>query len=1165
MDAQPGDAWNSRLIGTTVSHYRLLERLAAGVRGGAVFKAQDLELERLVALKLLPAVGREEDRLHLASEAAAASALEHPNICPTYEVGETEDGRLFVAMAFLEGETLAAKIARGPLKTEVAVDLASQVASGLSRAHEHGLVHRNLKPSNVLVTSDGQARILDFGIASLDDRTRITGEDTPAGLLAYRAPEQLRGEPADLRADVWSLGVIFYEMLTGQRPFPGGALANVANTAELIPPSALREGVPAELDRITARALARKRGERYPRADDLRADLRGFLRGSSSKVSVPTFSHWPDQLPPVTMFNVVPREVGPYRVGEILGGGGMGIVYRAEDTRLGRTVALKFLPPELTRDPVAKARFLQEARTASALDHPNICTVYDVGETENHQLYLAMPCYDGETLRRKVERGPLPLAEAVDYALQVSKGLAKAHRQGIIHRDVKPANLMVTGDGVVKILDFGIAKLAGEAGLTRTGSTLGTPAYMSPEQMRGTEVDGRTDLWALGVVMYEMVTGRRPFLGDHESGLRQAILEQEPEPLIRLRPDAPPELVSVIQRLLAKDVASRYPTADAAVADLRPLAGVSSGSLHTQATVAVQPPRRTPWPWYAAAAALLVLAALGGYLLRSGRSEHAAPVQATFTRLTEQDGSETYPSLSPDGNYFVYVKAAESGSDIYLQRVGGGNPINLTPDTPWADTQPAFSADGQQIAFRSEREGGGIFVMGATGESVRRLADFGYNPAWSPDGKQLAVATEGIVEPGIRTSESQLWRISLDTGERHLLVRGDGVQPSWSPNGRRIVYWGLSSEAAERSFWTVPAEGGTAVQVLSDRFLNWNPIWSPDGGRLYFLSDRNGSLNVWRIRIDQDSGRIAGDPEPVTSSSQSIRFLSMSRDGKRVSYATDERRDSLETVAFDPGRLAPGEAIPIPLGAKAVRTVDPSPDGQWLVFDTLAPREDLFLVHPDGSGLRQLTRDEHRDRIPRWSPDGRLILFYSSRSGRYDAWTIAPDGSRTEQITQTSDQQPGYFIWSPDGRQVACSRAGTKLVDLSRPLAERVLQPLPGSNRLDGDFGATSWSPHGLAGVLTRKDGDPLPGIVLYSPGTRRFDRLTDRGESPMWLPGFPVLLYPASGAIRAFDLRTRQDREILTAPAGSAYLFANASRDARHLYLVRRSDEGDVWLIDLD
>ena len=1131
-----------------------------------MFKARDLELERLVALKILPAVAREEDRLHLAGEAEAASALEHPNICQVYEVGETGDGRLFVAMAFLEGETLAAKIARGPLKSEVAVDLATQVASGLARAHEHGLVHRNLKPSNVLVTSDGQARILDFGMGTLDDRTRAHGDATPAGLLAYRAPEQLRGEPADLRADVWSLGVILYEMLTGQRPFPGGALPPAS---EPVPPSALRAGVPAELDRIVARALARKRGERYARADDLRADLRGIsVMGSvmASKAAVPTFTRWPDELPPVAMFDVVPREVGPYRVGEVLGGGGMGIVYRAEDTRLGRTVALKFLPPELTRDPVSKARFLQEARTASALDHPNLCTVYDVGETETHQLYLAMPCYDGETLRRKVERGPLPLAEAIDYALQAAKGLAKAHRQGIVHRDVKPANLMVTGDGVVKILDFGIAKLAGEAALTRTGSTVGTPAYMSPEQMRGGEVDGRADLWALGVVLYEMVAGRRPFLGEHESGLRAAILDEEPEPLTRLRPDAPPELERIVQRLLSKDPAGRYPTADAAVAELRLLAGATSGSMPTHATAQVQPPsRRAPWPWVGAAAALAVLAALGGYLLRSGGEARTAPVQASFTRLTEQEGSETYPSLSPDGNYFIYVKATAGGSDIFLQRVGGGNPIDLTPDSPWEDTQPAFSPDGQQIAFRSEREGGGIFVMGATGESVRRVADFGYNPAWSPDGKELMLATEGILEPGMRTSTSQIWRIGLTSGERRLIDDGDAVQPSWSPNGRRIAYWGLGAEGSERGVWTVPADGGEAVQVLLEKSLTWNPVWSPDGAWLYFISDRSGSLNLWRIGIDQGSGRVSGAPEPVTASSQSVRFLTLSRDGRRVAYATDERRDSLEARAFDAERLASGgETVPI-VGAKAVRTVDPSPDGRWLVFDTLSPREDLFLVHPDGSGLRQLTRDEHRDRIPRWSPDGRLILFYSNRGGRYEAWAMPPDGSRTEQLTRSTGQVPTYCLWSPDGRRLACSRNGTVLIDLSQPLAARTFQPLPGSDRLEGDFGVTSWSANGLAGILTRKDFSLMPGIVVYSFAARRFERLTDRGESPMWVPGLPVLLYPDGGAIHAFDLRTRQDRTILTPPPASAYLFANASPDARRLYLVRRSDEGDVWMLDLD
>src|SRR4029453_16133404 len=208
------------------------------------------------------------------------------------------------------------------------------------------------------------------------------------------------------------------------------------------------------------------------------------------------------------------------------------------------------------------------ARTASALDHPNICTVYDVGETESHQLYLAMPCYDGETLRRKVERGPLPPNEAIDYALQASKGLAKAPRQGIVHRDVKPANLMVTGDGVVKILDFGLAKLAGTAAITRTGSSVGTPAYMSPEQSRGEEVDHRTDLWSLGVVLYEMIAGRRPFRGEHEQAVLYSLLHEDPKPLSQMRPEAPPELERIVEGLLAKDPARRYPSVDGPLGDL---------------------------------------------------------------------------------------------------------------------------------------------------------------------------------------------------------------------------------------------------------------------------------------------------------------------------------------------------------------------------------------------------------------------------------------------------------------------------------------------------------------------------------------------------------------------------------------------------------------------
>jgi Tol biopolymer transport system component len=822
--------------------------------------------------------------------------------------------------------------------------------------------------------------------------------------------------------------------------------------------------------------------------------------------------------------------VARYRIVGPIGIGGMGVVYRAVDTRLGRTVALKFLPPMLTPNPRAKARFLNEARAVSALDHPNVCTVYEAGETAEGQLYLAMACYDGVTLKRRLERGPLEVAEALHIALQVARGLAKAHRHGIVHRDVKPANLMITEDGIVKILDFGIAKRPEQ---TLAAPLLGTPGYMSPEQARGREVDPRSDVWSLGAVLHEMLTGRPP--GPEGCG-----------------PEVPPEIGGVLSRML---------DAGALLADLSALERAWT-------------PARAGRRLLARAGAVLMATlavASGSWLLwraprDTGRHGDATPAGASFTRLTDLSGREWFPSLSPDGGFFVYAKRTGDRSRLFRQRVGGSNPLDLLPDSRQDETQPAFSPDGQRIAFRSERDGGGIFVMGATGESVRRVTDFGFNPVWSPDGREIACATEEVVNPRIRRQRSAIFRISLKTGERRRVSRGDGVQPNWSPHGFRIVYWGISP-SGQRAIWTIPAGGGAAVRVTNGSSMDWNPLWSPDGRSLYFASDRSGATNLWRVPIEERSGRLLGEPEPVTRSSQTGMLFSIASDGRRIAYASDDSRTVLEKADFDPesGTIRK-PAMAILQSSLMALTLDASRDGRWIVFQSSVPRDNLLLVHPDGTGLRYLTDDGFKNRHPRLSPDGTRVAFHSNRGGKYDIWILRTDGSRPEQVTAIPDKPAYHPIWSPDGARIACDvEENEALIDLTRPLPERhpLLLPPPGRGLA---FAASSWSADGkwLAGVLHPPYGPRIPGIVLYSPASGSYVRMTDRGEGPTWLSDSRRLLYAAGNDIFLLDTRSRRSRRILSPPPGSAYEDLSLSPDDRVLYLARSMDEGDIWLLTL-
>jgi Tol biopolymer transport system component len=588
----------------------------------------------------------------------------------------------------------------------------------------------------------------------------------------------------------------------------------------------------------------------------------------------------------------------------------------------------------------------------------------------------------------------MPIDEILDVAIQTASALEAAHRAGIVHRDIKPENIMVRPDGYVKVLDFGLAKLTersrdplaletGEHLEARTdpGRVMGTISYMSPEQALAQAIDHRTDIFSFGVVLYEMVTGTPPFTGNSDAAIYDAILHQSPAPVTHSSPDLPVEFEAIIDRALEKDREMRYQTASDLLATLKRLRRDSqSGSGDAASAVSRRPSRRLLWPlrnwrmWLALGAIVALVA--GVYLVtRWGwgmKQTDTSLSHAVFTRLTEQADAELFPSLSPDGKVFVYASPAAGNGDIYLQRVGGKNAINLTRNSSSDDTHPVFSPDGEYIAFRSERDGGGIFIMGATGESVKRITDFGYNPAWSPDGQKIVCAQDNFVEPNNRTVlPSKLWMVVVATGQKRLISEGDAVQPTWSPEGHRIAYGGIH-KGGRRDIWTIPADGGEAIPVTDDPAVDWNPVWSPDGQYLYFASDRNGSMNLWRVPIEERSGAVLGPPEPVTIPSAYGQHLSFSRDGRRMAYVQVSTRANIQQIGFDPGReRVVGQPAWVTQGSRLATNPDLSPDGQWLVFDSIGgTQEDLFIIRRDGSELRQLTNDVHKDRAPHWSPDG---------------------------------------------------------------------------------------------------------------------------------------------------------------------------------------------------
>jgi len=563
---------------------------------------------------------------------------------------------------------------------------------------------------------------------------------------------------------------------------------------------------------------------------------------------------------------------------------------------------------------------------------------------------------------------------------------------------------------------------------------------------------------------------------------------------------------------------------------------------------------------------IIVVSAVVLYALsrrRPGTKE--ALKNATFTQLTDQAGPEYFPSLAPDGKSFVYASHAGGNWDIYLQRVGGKNPINLTKDSTANDTQPAFSPDGELIAFRSEREGGGIFLMGATGESVKRLSDAGFNPAWSPDGKEIACADEGVLGPVSRGNpNSRVWAFNVSTGEKRQITKVDAVEPNWSPHGYRIAYQGRRN-FTQRDVWTIPANGGEPLEVTNDPAMDWNPVWSPDGNYLYFVSDRGGSMNLWRVPIEEKTGKVLGPPEAITTPSPSVAHLSFSRDGHRLAYGSVVRRGNLQRVGFDPVREAVlGQPVWVTQGSRGAVTPDVSADSEWLTFAQIDKQENIFVVKQDGTGLRQLTDDIYKDREPRWSPDGKRIVFYSDRTGKWEVWMINADGSGLKQITYAQERAV-YPVWAPDGTRLAYDDGGTgraAIIEVGKSWQEQTALTLPAMKESGEHLAVWSWSPDGRKLVGNRASSSS--GVMVYSLESQQYEQLTDFGRNPVWLSDSRRILFDDHSRLYLLDSLSKKFHEVLSVAPNEFGIHVALPRDDRMIYFSLLTAESDIWLMTL-
>ena len=815
----------------------------------------------------------------------------------------------------------------------------------------------------------------------------------------------------------------------------------------------------------------------------------------------------------------------------------MGTVYKAEDTRLKRKVALKFLSTDQFRDKEVKARFLHEAQAAAALDHPNICGVHEIEESGD-RLFMVLPFLDGESLGKRIGKGPLPIPDLLNVSIQLAQALEEAHSKGIVHRDVKPGNIMVRQRGQMLhcvLLDFGLARLSQSTRLTRAGSQLGTAAYMSPEQVEGSAVDQRTDIWSLGVLMYEMAAGQLPFPSEYEQAQFYAIQNESPEPPSALRTGVPKELERIVDKCMSKAPGERYQTCTELIVDLRVLEKAeSSGPLSKSAARAgrakpralesSRPPRSRATMTHVALALFLgaVVAGTGTWLARPPASSGLGVPEYDVSRVTWDAGLAVHPSISSDGRLVAYSSDRDGGGhlDIWVEHTGGGGRVQVTDDVD-EEGRPVFSPDASMLAFE---RGPDLYLVPSLGGSARFLAANGGFPAFSPDGKSISFASY----------DGRLMVVELSGSEPKALQSGFRTvyTSSWMPDQQHILFSAVEPPN-EYDWWITPVEGGERIPTnfigfkrsalgLNRIRINTNPTWLEPGRSLLYGSRHT----LWKIHLDTDRWSYTGRPHALSFGPSNLHSASVADDGT-IAVSVIDSDIGIWSVPVDAAPDSPlGTSLQSPTEPAALSV---SRLTNRIAFVGRTGSTDVYTRDlPSGTEVN-ITNDQNRERGAVISADGTNVAYESSSGGNSEIRVYSFESGQNRLLCHSCGIPND---WSPDNGHLLVSEGNPSRISRVGASDGESLEMIRFG---DGHvLDSARFSPDGRWIAFARRDEENWVSQVLVAPAN-------------------------ASGPAALSDCIAITDQEQID-------LMPRWSADGRSLYfLSNRTGNLDIWRVGLN